>query len=260
VSYVANLQTLSDADTDNCLGTSCYEQMLRTDLNTLRTSFTQGMVTTYTYDPLFGATSITDPKGNTTYYEYDEQGRLKFVKDKDLNVLQKYCYNYKGQLVNCADNTSTSIVLYKSIARSSTFTRNNCAGLVGSSLTYNQAAGVVTSVVSQADADALGLAKFNTDGQANANANGTCTSPPVYTFDYMFSGGSSMTIKTYCSVANHPAVTFNFIISYTNKTTNKPAFLAKSFVLPANQISATQSFALNGLEGSETVDLDGPVQ
>lgn len=261
-SYVANLQTLSDADTDNCLGGSCSEQLLRAALKTVRTSFVQGMVTTYTYDPLFGATSITDPKGKTTYYEYDVQGRLKFVKDKDLNVLQKYCYNYKGQQVNCADNTSTSIVLYKSIARSGSFVRNNCtSGLIGSSVLYSQAAGVVTSVISQADADTLGGNKFTTDGQAYANANGTCTSAPVYTFDYTFSAAAaSMTIRTYCSVANHPDVTFNFVVSYTNKTTNKPSFLTKSIVLPANKISGTQTFALNGLEDSETVDLDGPVQ
>ncbi|WP_337968752.1 hypothetical protein [uncultured Flavobacterium sp.] len=105
-SYVANLQTLSDADNDNCITSTCKEQILRTALNTFRTSFTQGMVSTYTYNPLVGVTSITDPKGISTYYEYDYLGRLKFVKDKDQNVLQKYCYNYKGQQTDCTDNTA----------------------------------------------------------------------------------------------------------------------------------------------------------
>ncbi|PIF33169.1 YD repeat-containing protein [Flavobacterium sp. 9] len=105
-SYVADLQTKSDADNDNCITSTCKEQILREALKTFSTSFTQGMVSTYTYNPLVGVTSITDPKGISTYYEYDIFGRLKFVKDKDQNVLQKYCYNYKGQQTDCTDNTA----------------------------------------------------------------------------------------------------------------------------------------------------------
>ncbi|HEY1196527.1 DUF5977 domain-containing protein [Flavobacterium sp.] len=98
------------------------------------------------------------------------------MKDKDLNVLQKYCYNYKGQTIDCDDNSSSSVVLYKSAAQSGSFTKNNCAeGGSGSTVSYSLGAGAVTSTVSQADADALGLAKFNTDGQNYANSNGSCT-------------------------------------------------------------------------------------
>lgn len=55
------------------------------------------MVTTYTYAPMIGVTSITDPKGNTIYYQYDEFNRLKHVKDKDGNILSKNEYNYANQ-------------------------------------------------------------------------------------------------------------------------------------------------------------------
>ncbi|KRB59938.1 DUF5977 domain-containing protein [Flavobacterium sp. Root186] len=173
---VTNLQTLSNADVDNCMSGSCTEQLLRNALNTLRGSFSDAYVSTYTYNPFVGVTSITDTKGIPSYYEYDSFGRLKFVKDKDLNVLQKYCYNYKGQQVNCSDNTSSTVIYYKSPAQSGSFTKNNCtSGGTGSSVSYSQAVGVYISTISQADADAQGLAKFNTDGQANANANGICT-------------------------------------------------------------------------------------
>jgi len=52
-------------------------------------------MTTYTYDPLVGISSQTDPNGLTTYYEYDELKRLKLIKDIDGNVISKHTYNYK---------------------------------------------------------------------------------------------------------------------------------------------------------------------
>nr|WP_315248591.1 DUF5977 domain-containing protein [uncultured Flavobacterium sp.] len=165
-SYISNLQTKSDTGT---------EAALLTDLNSLRTNLPNAMVTTYTHIPLVGVSTITDPKGDKMTYSYDTFGRLQFVKDKNLNILQKYCYNYKGQQIDC-NITFTGGTVYKSIARSGSFTKNNCAaGAVGSNVTYSQADGAVTSTISQADADALGLNKFNTDGQANVNTNGNCT-------------------------------------------------------------------------------------
>jgi len=55
------------------------------------------MVTLYTYNPLVGMTSQTDPNGVTTYYEYDSFGRLKCAKNDDGDILQWYDYHYAGQ-------------------------------------------------------------------------------------------------------------------------------------------------------------------
>ncbi len=65
--------------------------------------------------------------------------------------------------------------LYWTATRSGTFTRNNCsAGYTASSVTFTK---TYTSYISQANANALasGDTNFNTEGQAYANANGTCT-------------------------------------------------------------------------------------
>jgi hypothetical protein len=56
-----------------------------------------GLMTTYTYDPLVGVTSTTDPKGQTVYYEYDPFLRLMNVKDKDGNIIKHTDYHYHGQ-------------------------------------------------------------------------------------------------------------------------------------------------------------------
>ncbi|WP_281228750.1 RHS repeat domain-containing protein [Flavobacterium aquiphilum] len=103
-SQVANLQSKSNLDNDrkidiiNSDGTINYqgnEGALRSALANLRNSLPNAMVTTYTYDPLIGVTSITDPKGYTTYYQYDNFNRLKQVIDAQGNILSENQYNYK---------------------------------------------------------------------------------------------------------------------------------------------------------------------
>lgn len=58
-------------------------------------------MTTYTYQPLVGMTSMTDAAGRTSYYEYDSFQRLQYVKNQDGNIIKAYCYNYAGQVTNC---------------------------------------------------------------------------------------------------------------------------------------------------------------
>lgn len=52
-------------------------------------------ITTYTYKPLIGVSTITDPKGDKITYSYDSFGRLESVTDKDGNVLSENKYNYR---------------------------------------------------------------------------------------------------------------------------------------------------------------------
>ena len=96
-SYVSGLQLLSDADIDHCTGSNCTEQQLRDALNNLRVSLPKALVSTYTYDPLIGVTSMTDARGQTVHYEYDEFNRLKHVKDEDGNILSENQYHYSTQ-------------------------------------------------------------------------------------------------------------------------------------------------------------------
>ncbi|MBP1221902.1 DUF5977 domain-containing protein [Flavobacterium sp. 1355] len=176
---VAKIENATNSQLQAFMGVTDINSLNESDLASISAVRTNNaaincMVTSYTHKPMIGISSITDPKGITTYYEYDSNGRLMFVKDHNLNILQRYCYGYKGQVVDCAaDNPYAEV--FKSIARSGSFTKNNCAsGAVGSSVAYSQPAGAATSTVSQADADAKGLSLFNAQGQANANTTGTC--------------------------------------------------------------------------------------
>lgn len=69
------------------------EANLKTTLNGLRTTFPNAMVTTYTYKPMVGISSITDENGKTATFEYDTFNRLATVKDNAGNILKEYQYN-----------------------------------------------------------------------------------------------------------------------------------------------------------------------
>lgn len=97
-SNIMELQALSDADDDNCTDVGCAEQMLRDALQALRSNLPDDVrMISYTYDPLVGITSMTDSKGKTIYYVYDDHNRLTILKDSEENLIKDYSYNIKGQ-------------------------------------------------------------------------------------------------------------------------------------------------------------------
>lgn len=63
-------------------------------IDELRLHPADAMMTSYTYEPLVGMTSQTDPRGYTLIYIYDTANRLQTIKDEDGNVVEHYEYNY----------------------------------------------------------------------------------------------------------------------------------------------------------------------
>ncbi|WP_146198858.1 hypothetical protein [Pararcticibacter amylolyticus] len=55
----------------------------------------EAKMTTYTYDPLVGITSVIDTRDAVSYFYYDNFNRLKTIKDEDGNVIKSYAYHYK---------------------------------------------------------------------------------------------------------------------------------------------------------------------
>ncbi len=96
---LAKIENAKFADIASSLGITPAELMnfdLSLNLNTLREKLPQAMVTTYTYEPLIGMTSMTDPKGYMRYYEYDTFNRLMHEKDAEENITNKFYYGYAG--------------------------------------------------------------------------------------------------------------------------------------------------------------------
>jgi YD repeat-containing protein len=96
---VAKIVGVSCDDISLQTGKSCTEYD-ETNVESLRDNEylkKEAMITTYKYEPLKGMTSAIDENGKVTHYDYDDLGRLEFIKDNELNVLKKYIYHYAGQ-------------------------------------------------------------------------------------------------------------------------------------------------------------------
>jgi YD repeat-containing protein len=78
-------------------GDSISDIEMRTILNKIRLALPNALVTTYTYKPLIGMTSKTEPNGITTFYEYDELGHLKNIKDADGKLIETNEYHYSNK-------------------------------------------------------------------------------------------------------------------------------------------------------------------
>jgi len=70
------------------------------DVSSIRTKLTsyfstkKSFISTCTYIPLVGILTKTDPRGVTSYYNYDTFNRLQNIKDKDGKIIKTFDYNY----------------------------------------------------------------------------------------------------------------------------------------------------------------------
>jgi hypothetical protein len=161
-------------------------------------------MTTYTFDPLVGITGQCMPDSRIAYYEYDAFQRLMLQRDQDRNIVKKISYNYNGQ----PENNS----IFYNDPQSASYTKSCPAGQVGTSVTYSVPAGTY-SAYSLSIANALASADVSTNGQAYANANGTCI--------------SDVTINGYNAKAN----------DYRLRLTNTATSVIYNFFLQANTFS-----------------------
>ncbi|MCS3533061.1 hypothetical protein [Chryseobacterium sp. JUb7] len=92
---VSGLQSASDQDSLNPSMEVAFINVLDSFRN--NSSISLSKITTYTYDPLIGVTSITPPSGIREVYIYDGSNRLKEIRENDKtgNIIKEFNYNYK---------------------------------------------------------------------------------------------------------------------------------------------------------------------
>jgi len=172
--YVNDIISTSNYDALN----PTNEQALLTAEDNLRknANLVNYQITTYTHDPLIGATSVTPPSGIKEYYQYDTTNRLEKIVDNNNKILKEFNYHY-------ASNSSN---IFHNVEKSQIFTRNNCpSSSISGTYNYVVPSGTYFSTVSQLAADQKALDDINMNGQNIANQNGSCT--PVLSCPFTFS-------------------------------------------------------------------------
>lgn len=97
---VAIVENTEYADIENKLGSgfameSADGNYLNSEQTEALRSIPGALVDTYTFKPLVGIATQTDANGLTTYYHYDSNGRLSYIKDTEGNIIKSFSYNYK---------------------------------------------------------------------------------------------------------------------------------------------------------------------
>lgn len=156
---------------DIAQGTSSISVNGPCTLDELRLYPKSARMRTITYDPLIGKTSECDENNRITYYEYDNLGRLRFIKDEARNIVKMYEYNN----VSAAKQNGCPGIYHNHLI-TEIFTRNDCgAGYLGGSVIYSVPADTYSSYISQADADAQAEGYLLANGQNYADTSGSCT-------------------------------------------------------------------------------------
>ncbi|HEY0668635.1 MAG TPA: DUF5977 domain-containing protein, partial [Sphingobacteriaceae bacterium] len=127
---------------------------------------------TVTYDPIIGKTSECDENNRVTYYEYDELGRLRFVKDEYRNIVKMYEYN------SATYKSSGCTPLYTNKAITEYFRTSCGTGYEGTLVPVTIPAGKYSSAESQYLADLKAEMELVNEGQTRANQQGSCI--PLY--------------------------------------------------------------------------------
>jgi len=97
-SHIENMISPYIADSDADALDPTKEPLLLLGYQRLRKdgSLTGRLITTYSYDPLIGVTSITPPSGIIEKYIYDAANRLQKVEDANGKIIKEYQYHYKN--------------------------------------------------------------------------------------------------------------------------------------------------------------------
>jgi len=73
------------------------ESTLQSYFSTVRNALPSAYITSYSFIPSVGVSTITDARGKTLTYVYDKFNRLSLIKDPNDNIVKRYEYHYINQ-------------------------------------------------------------------------------------------------------------------------------------------------------------------
>ncbi|RKS01444.1 DUF6443 domain-containing protein [Flavobacterium sp. 102] len=94
---IAKIENATNSQVATALGVGNVADVNETNLsaiNDLRTNtnLVNSMITTYTYKPLIGVSTITDAKNEKVVYEYNTENRVSFIKSGDNKIITQNIY------------------------------------------------------------------------------------------------------------------------------------------------------------------------
>jgi len=209
------------------------------------------LMTTFAASPLMGATAETDPTGRTAYNEYDGLGRLTIMRDNDMNITSKTCYNYGWVAGSCSGYFTNDI-------QSGSFTRTNCgSNYSGGAYTTTVNAGKYVSYTSAGEANQWALNEVNVKGPQNANLYGSCTLNSQITLSGTETKG--MAFSVVFTNVNNSSLVYSFGL-YPNASSvtigQLPAGNYNVHVCPQYNIGSYYTFDVNNYYQSGTGCVD----
>jgi hypothetical protein len=212
-------------------------------IDELRLYKSNSRMRTTTYDPLIGKTSECDENNRITYYEYDNLGRLKFIKDENKNIVKMYEYNNVSQT---KQNGCPGVYYNRQITEY--FTKTDCSvNSQGTRVAFTVGANAYTSTRSQEDADAQAELYLLKNGPTQAIINGSCL--PIY-----YNVGKSASIVTNnCEIGYYGgSVTYTVPAGRYQSTISQADVNAKE---DADILANAQAFANDPVNAAPTCTL-----
>ncbi len=194
--------------------------------NSLNSLVPSAHILTYSYTPLVGMTSSTDPKGVTTWYEYDNFGRLKCIKDDDQKILKQFDYRY-----------------YTDPLPITPLFVGTPAFALGASSARCQGAGTVTYSATAANSTGI---SYSLDATSIAGGNSIVATTGAVTYAAGWSGTSVITASA--SGLNGPATATHTVT--TNQTPGAAGTISGTASVTQGQTGVTYSLpAISGATG-----------
>lgn len=138
-------------------------------------------ITSFRLGAMSGSCTFPTSTRTVPFYQNGATFKLIISSDGTVDVEKISGTTPSGQTVGFNGSYSLYHNAFYSSAMSGTFTRDCPSGQIGSSVSYSIFPYRFRSFISQADADNQATAAFNTEGQAYANQNGTCSVPCTFT-------------------------------------------------------------------------------